>query len=243
MLAPFLLLSCAPQMRNIVKEDSFTAESVIHDRFLFLGLASEKGNFSDSEFSNHSYAAMNALTNSRGDIDISYKANFMSDLGVDNFKNIVGRYQNREILDANVISQISTAAAGFRYLVLSRIDQDGVSENENYSDKSTTFTVKRTLGVHTEIYDFNNAKLVWSGNLNTEISRTNTNSHNKSSNVIKDLLISAAENKMYGKYPPPPDINELIEKSFDGIGKNLPAPTCDEVGYINCVKRAVHITN
>ncbi len=167
-------------------------------------------------------------------IDISADTILLSSLGEETYRTIYQKNRVGETLNSENLLAISSVAKDYRYIVLSRIDKNQITEFSDHSEKIIVYTTKREVTIHTEIYDLQDHELVWSGNNTIAHSNTNTNEHHGSGNMLKDLVYTSIENELYTTHPPAPAIEKIVKQSFKQLADSLPDKSCSGSGYLYC---------
>lgn len=237
-----LISACTHNMENVISKKSFSAENITNEKVLFWGLSTGAPLWEKKEFSRLSNTALSTLASRRDNVDIRADTILLSSLGEEKYREIYQKNLVGERLSSETLSAISSAAEDYRYVVLSRIDKNQITELSNHSEKTITYTTKRELTIHTEIYDLQENQLVWSGDNSNVRSNTNTNEHHGSRNFFKDIIHDSLDRNIYGTYPSPPAIEYMVRRSFKQLADSLPNKSCSELGYFYCAKRDLDYT-
>ncbi|MFW2372447.1 MAG: hypothetical protein ACN4GM_04945 [Gammaproteobacteria bacterium] len=226
-------------MTNIKQDESFTISSIKQDHIVFGGLISAAEAWDKENFRHYTSIARDSLSTIYSGINFESNQNIIANIGYDELINFINLILDNNTENKEILITLSNIEKNSRYIIFSKILTDNVKKN-NYSSKTeNTYVTERKISVFTSIYDLKTLHNVWSGNITTVMSNSNTNTHQHDSNFLGDLLTTFVEDVIYGDYPKPPDIESLINKSFSDIGDNITNRPCNELGYLNCIKRSI----
>jgi len=231
-----LISSCTNKMDNVISNKSFSAEKLQNEKVLFWGLSTGTLLQDKKEFLKLSNIALASLINKRENIDISADTILLRSLGEEKYTEIYQKHSFGETLSSEILLLISSAAEDYRYIVLSRIDKNEITDISNHSDKIISYTTKREMTIHTDIYDLQELELVWSGDNSNALSNTNSIQQHGSENFFKELIHTSVEKESYTTFPPPPTIEKMVKQSFKQLAASLPNTSCSELGYLICAK-------
>lgn len=233
-----IISSCAAPMSNIQQNESFTLNSIKQDHIVFGGLISEIEEWNNEKFEQYSNIARKSLSTISSDISFSPNDNLVINIGYGELINYINLLLESEDENREILITLSNIAKDSRYIIFSKLLSDDIIKNNYSSNAENTYITERKISVFTSIYDLKNLNSVWSGNISTTISNTNTNPHHHDSNFLADLVTTLVEDVIYGNYPEPPSLESLLTKTFSDIGDNVTNRPCSELGYINCIIRS-----
>jgi len=233
----FFIGSCTSKMENVISKESFSAEKLISEKVLFWGLSTGSPVWDKKKFLLLSNIALATLVNKRANIEIHADTILLSRLGHEKYADIYQKNRIGETLNSENLAAISSAAEEYRYIVLSRIDNNKIGvEISGHPDKTNACRSKRNLTIHTDIYDLKDYELAWSGDNSNVRYRTNNIEKHGGKITITDLIHASIEDRIYTTCPPPPAIEQMVKQSFKQLAAGLPNKSCSEVGYLYCAK-------
>lgn len=239
-----LLSACSPNIKNHYINNSFTIEKLEICPVYLLDINSVVTEWSVKEHDEYYDSALLAISSTRDDISFLNHQEFYFKFGeklADDFSLGLSDPENSE---GKVLID-ETKSCGFAlisYLIEDDVDRskEKITEVVNGSEETyLTFTVSRKIAIKTDIFDLTTGQKVWSGKLFKSSSNSHKRSHNPSKNFLEDLFWIAVENKLFGGYPNTPNLQDLTHAVFKDLGKSLPRRSCKEVGYWECVHRAI----
>jgi len=234
-----MVSSCATPMTNIRQKESFTFNSIQQDYIAFGGLISATEAWDSNKFRHYSGIARDSLSIISSGISFESNENLLANIGYDELLNFIQLILDNNIDHKEALITLSNIEKDNRYIIFSKITADNIIKN-NYSTKTeNTYITERKMSIITSVYDLKNLDRVWSGRITTTRSNSNTNPQKHDGNILSDLLATIVEDVIYEDYPKPPTIESLIEKAFSGIGDNITNRSCNETGYMNCIKRSI----
>ncbi|WP_147434038.1 hypothetical protein [Mariprofundus sp. EBB-1] len=162
---------------------------------------------------------------------------------------LLDSYRVAGAINSQDVEDVRHAVPSARYLVLSRIEQDHISEKSNQTESNladseqdkkkgeyeqvrvdVSLETTHEMGVSLTIYDLQQNLHVWSG----YVSKTKTNSNDSSRTFSKDKrwreeLVDAFVDTLIGLdqsgYPEPPTQTEVLDDIFKGFVENMPEST------------------
>ncbi len=171
-----------------------------------------------------------SLARKRPDLRVLPAAQVADSLGLEDYASLVREYQARGWLDSLALLRLEAALGGVRYLVVARLEAEQLvtggsfeEYTEEYEGKDceieeTSKLAARTLAVHFTVYDLEQRRRAWTGQITDLEERTSGYEWNSCDPFLLNffgMLLGEAD-------PDPPRQAEVLRKVFDGFALRLP---------------------
>ena len=172
---------------------------------------------SEFKFRVHSASLLRAsILEKRPDIDVQPAMTITQAVGPESYTALLDDYELAGELEQARLAQLSEALTDLRYVIFARIEADVIDRDTTVQGDTTTYRITRTVTTFFQVYDLTARIPVWRGHV--KASKYKENEYDQSGGFFSDLL----ESLFFGRYPSPPEFNEVLRKTFEGFAKQLP---------------------
>ncbi len=171
-----------------------------------------------------------SLARKRPDLRILPAAQVADSLGLENYAHLVQEYQARGRLGGGALSQLEAALGEVHYVVVARLEADELMtgrsfeayteeyEGQGCEIEETGKFAARTLAVHFTVYDLDQRRRAWTGQITDLKERTSGYEWNSCDPFLLNffgMLLGEAD-------PDPPRQAEVLRKVFEDFALHLP---------------------
>ncbi|MFQ5519131.1 MAG: hypothetical protein ACE5E3_03920 [Mariprofundus sp.] len=240
------LAACKTQVVGKQQHASFTHDSVMQSRFVIGGVVSAVRPLDDMTRMRFSDLMGRAFAEEAPRMAMVRTGHVLKALGYEPFRQMLDAYRESGVIDLSDAAQLRRAFPDTRYLMLTRIEKNHVSQNHNQTETDVadsiedekkgeyeqvrvdvSLTTERQMGATLSIYDLRQNVVAWSG----YVSKSEINSNDSSRTFNKDMrlqeeLVDAFINSLIGlesgEYPDAPDEEVVLANIFEGFAENMP---------------------
>ena len=240
-VAGSLLTSCKATARGHTVHESFTPEAIASGDLAVGGVTSAVTAMSEPERSVLAERFRRIVVDEHEDYRVVSAGNVAIRMGDEDYAAMIDEFEKRGELNEGRLEGIADALSGTRYLMMLRVEKDGVTRDrwERDNDESdalgaieatsyggapqsgdTIFARKTTRRVRVGliVYDLTTRAQVWSGSVTG--SRVNTNKRKDDAQV--GLMAWIFDTDQYPERPEPPTFDKVVGVAFRGLAENLP---------------------
>jgi hypothetical protein len=249
-----LLSACAPPVTGLVQHKNFNYHNLSQAKIAILGVDSALSPLTAAERSRYSDMLLRQFREERGMYSYVPAGDVANKVGQDVYQSILDNYGVNGSLSESQLKSFVAALPYARYGILARLENTDVRQERSedtkdlvptvqYKDKKADedppeatqvevtlqFRTVRDLSVSMLIYDLSTQEAVWSGTLNQNYQRNNTQSrvYDKDNRWQQELLDLAlreiiAKRSEEELYPEAPSLTSSLEQTFAGFALNMP---------------------
>jgi hypothetical protein len=243
-----ILTACKTQVLDLQQHPSFTYEAATSSVFIAAGVVSGSKKLNTIHRIQYGDLLARKFNNTRHHLQVIRTGYMVKKIGVDPFEHLLDGYRLTGVIMGRDTVDIQNAFPQARYLILSRIEKNHISQShvESKTDVADStedqgkkeyehvridisLDSKRDVEASLMIYDMQQDFTVWSGYVRK--SKTNSNrssrTYNKD-NRWKEELANFFVDTLIGLnndgYPELPLETEVLEEVFEGFAENMPEP-------------------
>ncbi len=240
------LSACKTPVVDVQHDPSFTYAAVAQSHFVVGGVVATTEHLDDITRIRFGDLLARVFSEERPELMLIRPGLLLKKTDNESFTRLLDGYRLTGVISEHDVDHVRRAFPAARYLLLSRIEMDHVSQlhDENETDVpdseedrrkgefeqvrvDVSLTTTRQMGATLTIYDLHQHLLAWSGYVSQTVTNSNDSSHtfNKDRRWQEELIDSVVDGLIgldEEEYPEAPSQTEVLEAIFEGFAENMP---------------------